>query len=146
MVKYMIDVEPRSYGPDCASRVRDMCFRIFKNNGENKQTCNGSSGQRVLSADGIQCQWSAADDEIYNKIQKWGINVAEYYEAAYRCAAEGDRDAEGPLPVALDGVISLCWYNPIAKRGKFGTTLLNGRAEIQSVIWSDFDRVEGADE
>ena len=122
-----------SYG---AHWLYGYCFRIFRDHGDNEQPCEGTNGQQADKGTGILCKWTAANDEVYDVMQRHGVNVTEYYDQAYDCARREKHDVEMEMQVA-EG-LPPCWYNPGAWPAKFTSNGPYGGLS-QHITWGDFN-------
>ena len=115
-----------------AYRQNNYCFRLFKDNtADDAQHCASFDGQRVSSSQAsTTCQFTAADDSIYDKMQAWGVNLGQYYNGSYQCAVYGNRTATEILGISDDGNLPLCWYNPPANKCAYHWATSGGKGGV----------------
>ncbi|KAK5173346.1 uncharacterized protein LTR77_002027 [Saxophila tyrrhenica] len=89
-----------------------------------------------------------AQDDLYEMaepaitdmlISKYGIDLVEYYKAAYWCSKLGN-DERTPDTVELpaDGSIPICWYGVLANRAGIHTEC-QGRCDLSRQVWNIYD-------
>jgi len=90
--------------------VEDQCFRLYRKERE-ETMCQGSFGQIATGNAKVACNWVAVEDAVYDNMEKRGIDLEVYYQQAYDCAKEGNREATEELHLGED-YLPLCWFNP----------------------------------
>lgn len=115
------------------------CLRLFRQN-EDPQPCVNTYGKRVLDGGAsYECEWTAADDEIIERMEKYNVDLGEYVDVSYRCAIEGDRNDQNMTEIPLDGSKPLCWFNPVTRPAEFrvgGSSVFHAQV-VDFTDWSE---------
>ena len=115
--------------------IEPYCFRLFRRYINNGAKCQYYDGQAVDMGD--PCEYAAADDSVYDNIEKYGLDFAEYVKDAFACARDGDGTVDlQDLPI--DGTLPLCWFNIETKAANFQWKALGRNGKSQNVVEEEF--------
>lgn len=115
------------------------CWRIFRHY-ENPPKCKYPNGP--IDDDGVStCEWAAATELDYDKIDDYGLKIAEYVDRLVECAEQGNQEVD-LLALPIDGSLPVCWYNMPVKAGYLGWTAIGRTGTKQLAQLEDFPPVK----